>query len=289
MLSEAKHPVFLLPFGALHQRGNREKITFVKRKTKHKNRALTEKTSDKRSRIPPFDGSTSSPSRAKSRNRLWVVSDVEPPEVGEDPPDLKLLEILIKKIIKKLEDGSYQPKVQDALKAIQLKHKLAPTSENEKTFWQLIQDIKRSEYERRNNLQSLEAKLLKTIIDLKEQVKNSALPVKTITDAFNQGKSKESKLTYHRMGRRLSAMGFTKVRTSKGSFAILWDDERLTHLAEKYNQASPSGSELVEPNDFKKIKQSPESSDSSETSVHEGDQNAKSNLLTCSELVEPKS
>ncbi len=34
-------------------------------------------------KIPPFDGSTSSPSRAKSRDRLRVLSEVEPPEAGE--------------------------------------------------------------------------------------------------------------------------------------------------------------------------------------------------------------
>jgi hypothetical protein len=42
----------------------------------------------------------------------------------EEPNDLKLVEILIDKIIKRLEENSFQPKVQDALKAIQLKQKM---------------------------------------------------------------------------------------------------------------------------------------------------------------------
>jgi hypothetical protein len=42
----------------------------------------------------------------------------------EEPNDLKLVEILIDKIIKRLEENSFEPKVQDALKAIQLKQKM---------------------------------------------------------------------------------------------------------------------------------------------------------------------
>jgi hypothetical protein len=59
-------------------------------------------------------------------------------------------------------------------------------------------------------------------------VKNGILPVKTITDTFNQGKSKESRLTYHRIGRLLSTMGFRKARTQNGSSAIIWDDNLLS-------------------------------------------------------------
>jgi Mg2+ and Co2+ transporter CorA len=80
-------------------------------------------------------------------------------------PDLKLLEMLIQKIIEKLEQNSYEPKVQDALKAIQLKQKLVKTSEAEKMFWQEIDDIRTSELERLENLESktenLQAQILK--------------------------------------------------------------------------------------------------------------------------------
>jgi hypothetical protein len=83
----------------------------------------------------------------------------------EEPNDLKLVEILIDKIIKRLEENSFQPKVQDALKAIQLKQKLVKTSEAEKTFWQQIDDISRSEQLRIKNLESktenLQAQILK--------------------------------------------------------------------------------------------------------------------------------
>ena len=59
------------------------------------------------------------------------------------------------------------------------------------------------------------------------------LPVKTITDSFNQGKCKESQLTYQRIGRILSAMGFAKGRVGSNS-GILWDQENIERLEKIY-------------------------------------------------------
>ena len=59
------------------------------------------------------------------------------------------------------------------------------------------------------------------------------LPVKTITDSFNQGKCKESQLTYQRIGRILSAMGFVKGRVGSNS-GILWDQENIERLEKIY-------------------------------------------------------
>jgi hypothetical protein len=157
--------------------------------------------------------------------------EVEDPELhqGEDPALLKFLETLIDKAIKRLEDKSFKPKVQDALKAIQLKQKIAKTSEAEKIFWQEIEAIRRDELIKLYPEPiRLEAQILSTIIGLKQLVKNGILPVKTITDTFNQGKSKESQLTYHRIGRLLSSMGFRKAKTQTGTYAILWDDQLLS-------------------------------------------------------------
>ncbi len=85
----------------------------------------------------------------------------------EEPNDLKLVEILIDKIIKRLEENSFEPKVQDALKAIQLKQRLSEaksgelvkTSEAEKTFWQTIDEIRTSELESRT--ENIQAQILK--------------------------------------------------------------------------------------------------------------------------------
>jgi hypothetical protein len=59
--------------------------------------------------------------------------------------DLRLLELLINKFIEKLEKNGFEPKVQDALKAIQLKQKLAQTSEAEKLFWELLDQLRNEE------------------------------------------------------------------------------------------------------------------------------------------------
>jgi hypothetical protein len=153
----------------------------------------------------------------------------------EDPNDLKLVEILIDKIIKRLEENSFEPKVQDALKAIQLKQKLVKTSEAEKIFWQEIDNIRTSELQRLENLESktenLQAQILRTIIRLKYEVKNGVLPVKTITDAYNQEKSEECRLTYQRIGRLLSTMGFQKARAGNNS-AILWNEDQIDRMLE---------------------------------------------------------
>ncbi|MCK4384835.1 MAG: hypothetical protein KAW52_01100, partial [candidate division Zixibacteria bacterium] len=157
---------------------------------------------------------------------------------------LKLVEILIDKIIKRLEENSFEPKVQDALKAIQLKQKLVKTSEAEETFWREIDEIRTSELERLENLESqtenLQAQILRTIIRLKYEVKNGMLPVKTITDAHNQEKPKECQLTYQRIGRLLSTMGFQKGKAGNNS-AILWDEEKIDQMLETFSPSPHRG------------------------------------------------
>jgi len=176
------------------------------------------------------------PALREKKNHMNHLIDTDDETI--DSKHSKLLEILIEKSIKRLEDKSCKPRIRDALKAIQLKQNITKTSEversethrAEKIFWQEIEAIRREVlpklYPESNNL---EAQILSTIIGLKQQVKNGILPVKIITDTFNQGKSKESRLTYHRIGRLLSSMGFRKAKTQTGTYAILWDDELLSH------------------------------------------------------------
>ena len=156
---------------------------------------------------------------------------------GQDSTQLKFLKTLIDKLIKRLEEDSYKPKVQDALKAIQLQQKVAKTSEversethrAEKIFWQEIEAIRNEELPKLYpETISLESQIQNIIIGLKHLVKNGILPVKTITDTFNQGRSKESQLTYRRIGGLLSSMGFRKAKTHAGTYAILWDDNLLS-------------------------------------------------------------
>jgi hypothetical protein len=185
----------------------------------------------------------------------------------EEPKDLKLLELLIDKSIKRLEEDSCEPKIRDALKAIQLKQKVVKTSEAEKIFWQEIDAIRREElpklYPEPIEPNHLESQILNTIIGLKDQMKNGILPVKTITDTFNQGKSKESQLTYPRIGRILSTMGFRKAKTGSGASAILWDEDFIYRLCPSQNTESMIW------DDLKEIKLSSERSETSETSEAE--------------------
>ena len=95
---------------------------------------------------------------------------------------------------------------------------------------------------------SLEAQLLRTLIGLKDQVERGILPVKVITDAFNEGKSERSHITYQKVGRRLKAMGFKKGgTTSDGASAIFWDEESIARMMDKYGlQKMSETSEMPE-------------------------------------------
>ncbi|MGB2803419.1 MAG: hypothetical protein WBD64_00805 [Candidatus Zixiibacteriota bacterium] len=161
-----------------------------------------------------------------------------------DPESLKLLDLLIHDTVKGLQQKSYKPRIQDALKAIQLRGKVAKASEGEKIFWDMIEEIREEELPKMYpQAPSLEAQIQNTILGLKTQVKNGVLPVKIITDTLNHGKSEECRLTYHRVGRLLSKMGFRKAKTPNGCYAILWDDNLLsqpmTSNDEKNEKQSP--------------------------------------------------
>lgn len=82
--------------------------------------------------------------RRKTKKKTKTVR-VSKKAVSHQISDLRLLELLISKFIEKLEKNGFEPKAQDALKAIQLKQKLAQTSEAEKIFWELIDQLKKEE------------------------------------------------------------------------------------------------------------------------------------------------
>jgi hypothetical protein len=172
---------------------------------------------------------------------------IEDPESDRrvDSKELEFIERLIDKAIQVLEDDSFEPRIQDALKAIQLKEKVAKTSEGEKAFWDMIEEVRQEELpklypESEPEPVDLESQIINTIKGLNYQVKNGALPVKTITDYFNYGKSEESRLSYHRVGRILSNLGFRKAMTHNGSYAILWDDNLLSWRASSQSANEPS-------------------------------------------------
>ena len=98
-----------------------------------------------------------------------------------------------------------------------------------------IKLVKRIEEERViEKTGSLEAEILKEVLTLQESVNRSTLPVKDITDALNNGKIDKYHLSYQRVGRSLSAMGFKKVKTAEGSSGIIFDEETIERLKASY-------------------------------------------------------
>ena len=150
------------------------------------------------------------------------------PCATQDSIQLKLLDTLVQKIIEALAENSCKVRVSDALKAIQLREKVAKKSEAEQIFWQMIEEIKAEGPPGSHpELTPLQRKIQAAILPLRDCVKNAILPVKAITESFNSTRSEQARLTTRRMGKLLAGMGFTVVKASNGSSAIIWDDDIL--------------------------------------------------------------
>jgi len=125
----------------------------------------------------------------------------------------------------------------DILKPIQQIMRLA-RPEREAYFLKLV---KRLESEKLiEKADTIEAQILAVLSNLRSNVDKGMLPVKEITDSFNEDRSDKYKVTYQRIGRRLSAMGFGKVRTSNGASAIVWDAEKLERIKDSYGLSKTS-------------------------------------------------
>jgi DNA primase catalytic core len=103
--------------------------------------------------------------------------------------------------------------------------------EREPSFLRLIRELEAEKLVEKAD--SLEAQVLSVLIGLEDQVERGMLPIKKITDVFNEGKSEKSQVTYQRVGRRLSAMGFKKARAGNNA-AILWDQENIDRMIDAY-------------------------------------------------------
>lgn len=134
------------------------------------------------------------------------------------------------------ETLSYLPKpasgrLGDILKPIQQVIRLV-RPEREQHFLKLVKKLESEKLIEKAD--SIEAQILNILSNLRNSVDKGMLPVKEITDSFNAERSDRYKVTYHRIGRRLSAMGFTKVRTSNGASAIVWDEEKIERIKDSY-------------------------------------------------------
>ena len=186
------------------------------------------------------------PDSNRRTKRLTHLEEVcsQPGPPTRDSKHLQLLDALVDKIVQKMDDDSFQPKVRDALKAIQLREKVAKASEAESIFWNLIDDIKKEEFSEDSPVPAgLQGQIKETILGLKDVVKNGILPLKAITEAYNQARSQQARLTSRRMSSLLSAMEFTKAKTPNGCSAIIWDDQLLPQ--DTSSDAHTSGSDGI--------------------------------------------
>jgi hypothetical protein len=175
-------------------------------------------------------------SSSENNNNEFTESSLD----WTDDSDLgKFLEKLIDKLVKKMDEDSYKPRVNDLLKIIQLTREVAKKAES-KSFWDMIEQARQEElpkmYPDENSLESL---IKGAIYSLRFEVTNGIVSVKAITDAYNLGRSEETRLTYTRMGRLLTRMGFVKAKTSNGCSAIFWNDSLLSpkvHLLDEKNE-----------------------------------------------------
>jgi len=99
-------------------------------------------------------------------------------------------------------------------------------------FLELVRDIANQRLLEKSL--SLEAEILKKIINLLDETEGGILPVKRITDEFNQYKSEKTRISYQRVGRRLSAMGFGKAKTRSGASAVLIDLEKIERMKQSF-------------------------------------------------------
>ena len=104
--------------------------------------------------------------------------------------------------------------------------------EREKQFLNLVKIIEAQRLIEKAD--SLEAEIISVLRKVEDKVVNGLLSVKDITDEFNRDRQERTKITYHKVGRRLSAMGFEKGRSQNGGSGILWDESLITHLFDRY-------------------------------------------------------
>jgi hypothetical protein len=113
--------------------------------------------------------------------------------------------------------------------------------EREPAFKGLVKEIEGGRM--MEKAESLEARILMNIVALvnEDQVQNGILSNRAITDAMNAETPEGfDPLTYARIGRKLSAMGFDKAKTGNGASAIIYDAAMMERLLGQYGLQQPS-------------------------------------------------
>jgi len=154
--------------------------------------------------------------------------------------------------------------------------------EREQIFLSLVKELEKDRM--LDKADSLEAQILVTLKNLKDEVFRGILPVKTITDTFNEGRPEHSHFTYHRIGHKLRSLGFQKAKTVDGASAIIWDEQKIECNFSAYGLGKTS--EIPETSEMPDEK--PDVSDQSDVSdvfspVREGKNHHQ--LFSCSRLA----
>jgi DNA primase catalytic core len=99
-------------------------------------------------------------------------------------------------------------------------------------FLKLVETLK--DQKKLEGLESLEAQLLMTVVTLEEEVRHGFLAIKKITDSLNEDRTEKYKVSYQRVGKVFTALGFKKGRLSDGASAIIWDPKFIDIILEVY-------------------------------------------------------
>jgi hypothetical protein len=115
--------------------------------------------------------------------------------------------------------------------------------DKEGDFLALVREIERSRLIDRAD--TFEARMIRAIIGNQSKVAHGSLPVEAITEALNDGKKGNFRLTPQKIGRQLKALGFKRGRTPQGCSAIIWDDRLIESLADIYGLTLPPDSPVM--------------------------------------------
>jgi hypothetical protein len=104
--------------------------------------------------------------------------------------------------------------------------------DREEAFLHLVRRLERNRLFEKST--SFEAEILKAISRLDSDVVRGLLPVKSITDYLNRDRLEQYQLSYQRIGRALTVLGFSKGKTATGGVGIHWNDEQIVQLMAVY-------------------------------------------------------
>jgi hypothetical protein len=113
-------------------------------------------------------------------------------------------------------------------------------------FMQAVRIIKQQR--EMSKADTVAAQVVLVVQRLAHEVINGVLPIKNITQSFNEGKPEKQHFTPHRIGRVLAELGFQKRRTENGAMAIVWDEAKINAQLQRYGlkDTNPCDDKLAE-------------------------------------------